>query len=229
MENKHFIIIEDDVVLAKQFKEMLELESFEVQVYHSSEDFLMGSKINDKLCIYLIDINLPGLNGTELVKVIRHRDKLSHIFIISGEMNTSIFGKSLELGADDFLFKPYNPEHLLLKVINAQSKLRILTRSMMDYGVKLLPEARLISRDGIKLKLTNREYAISECLLRNPEKIHSRESLVKEISDVDITERTIDVHISSLRKKLPELNLEIETLRGKGYRIKSFEARAVAL
>ncbi len=172
---------------------------------------------------------LPGLAGSELVKVIRYKDKISPIFIISGQSPDSALQKCLSAGADDFLSKPYNPDHLLLKVLNAQTKLRFMIGSMMEFGVKLVPEAKLVSRDGIKVKLTNREYSIMETLLSLPEEILSREKLIKEMADDEITARTIDVHVSSLRKKIVKLELEIETCRGKGYRVKGLALKAMAI
>lgn len=230
MATNNFVIIEDDVILAGQLKSILELESFEVQVYHSSEEFLLTSKSAQVTpFIYLIDLNLPGLTGSELVKVIRFKDKLSPIFIISGASLDTGLSKCLSAGADDYLLKPYNPDHLLLKIKNAQTKLRFMIGSMMEFGVKLIPEAKLVSRDGLKAKLTNREYAIMELLLSAPDKVHSRETLIKEIGDTEITERTIDVHISGLRKKIEKISLEIETCRGKGYRVKGLEIKPVAI
>lgn len=230
MQTKNFIVIEDDMALAFQFKAMLEMERFTVHVFHSAEDYLMSARVAPNVPhIYLIDLNLPGLAGSELVKVIRYKDKISPIFIITGESPDSGLQKCLSAGADDYLCKPYNPDHLLMKVLNAQVKLRFMLGSMMDFGVKLMAEARLVSRDGEKVKLTNREYAIIEKLLSSPDEVVSREMLIKEIGDDEITERTIDVHISSLRKKVSKLELEIETCRGKGYRISGHEIRAEAI
>lgn len=230
MQPKNFIVIEDDVALASQFKAMLEMEKFTVQVYHSAEDYLLSPGSAQTVPhIFLIDLNLPGLAGSELVKVIRYKDKLSPIFIISGQSPDSALERCLSAGADDYLCKPYNPDHLLLKVLNAQIKLRFMIGSMMDFGVKLVSEARLISRDGKKVQLTNREYAIMETLLSFPEEILSRERLLKEIGDDEITERTIDVHISSVRRKITSIDLEIETCRGKGYRVKGLELNAVGI
>lgn len=230
MATKNFVIIEDDVLLASQLKTVLEMAAYDVKVYHSSEEFLLSSKMNQLTpFIYLIDLNLPGLAGSELVKVIRYKDKISPIFMISGTTLNTALEECLSAGADDYLLKPYNPDHLLLKINNAQAKLGFMMGSMMDFGVKLLPEAKLICRDGLKAKLTNREYSIMERLLSAPNEVHSREKLIKEIGDAGITERTIDVHISALRKKIEKISLEIETCRGKGYRIKGLEIKPVAI
>lgn len=227
---ENFVVIEDDLALAGQFKAMLELESFKVNVFHSAEDYLLSPQSQSKTpYIYLIDLNLPGLAGSELIKVIRHKDKIAPVFIISGESPEIALKKCLDLGADDYLAKPYNPDHLILKIRNAQNKLKFLITSMIGYGVKLIPEANLISRDGSKLRLTGMEFAIIEKLLAHPDEVISRVRLIKEICGKEITERTVDVHVSNLRKKLIKIDLGIDTLRGMGYRIKNLEQTAVSI
>lgn len=229
MNTKQLVIIEDDILLAKQLKEIFELSDYDVKVFNTAEDYLFSKAGLNSPAIYLIDLNLPGLMGIDLMKVIRHQDKFSAIFVITGESALDAVKKSLTAGADDFISKPFNPEHLLLKVKNAHAKLQLLRSSMIDVGVKLVPDACLVSRNGHKMKLTNREYAIIKKLLSTPDEIFSREVLVKEMRDNDITERTVDVHVSSLRRKLSKLGLKIETIRGKGYRVSGLEMKAVSL
>lgn len=220
MNAKNVVVIEDDVELAEQTKTMLEMNSFHVDVFHSAEDFLLSSIVSPvNPHIFLIDLNLPGLAGCELIKVIRYKDKVSPIFMISGATQDEFLNKCLSAGADDYILKPYNPDHLLLKIKNAQIKLRHFLGSTIDFGVKLVPEAKLLSRDGVKMKLTNREYAIVEQLISSPDEIHTREMLVKKIGNDEVTVRTIDVHVSTARKKIEKLKIGIETMRGLGYRI----------
>lgn len=217
---KNFVVIEDDVVLSEQMRMMLELQTFHVGVFHSAEEYLMNAKVAPHIPnIYIIDLNLPGLGGCELVKVIRYKDKVSPIFMVSGSTLDENLKMCLAAGADDYVLKPYNPDHLMLKIANSQIKLRYFLGLNIDFGVKLVPEAKLIARDGVKLKLTNREFAIVEQLISAPDEIHSREELVKNIGIDEITVRTIDVHVSSVRKKMRKLNIGIQTMRGLGYRI----------
>lgn len=220
MDTKSIVVIEDDKQMAAQLKLLLEMQSFKVSVFHSAEDYLLNLNVSpNQPYLYLLDLNLPGLGGCELVKVIRFKDKVSPIFMISGATQDHDLNTCLSAGADDYVLKPYNPDHLLLKIQNAFSKLRFFLGSAIDYGVKLVPEANLVARDGIRVQLTNREFAIIEQLITTPDEIHTREVLVKKMGCEDVTERTIDVHVSSLRKKIEKLQIGVETLRGKGYRI----------
>lgn len=220
MPAKNFVVIDDDALLAQALRIMLEMESFKVQVFHSAEDYLLSISVSPSTPqIYLIDLNLPGLGGCELVKVIRFKDKVSPIFMISGDSKDHSLKRCLAAGADDYMLKPYDPDLLMLKIQNAREKLKIYMGTAMDFGIKMVPEAKLISRDGLKTKLTNNEYAIFDQLMSAPDQIHTRQDLIKRIGNPDLTERTIDVHVSSVRRKLEKLDLGIETLRGKGYRV----------
>lgn len=191
---------------------------FEVESYKSAEDFFLSKKFHEH-GIYLIDIGLPGIKGEDVIKTIRSRDKISPIFIVSGNHDLNDITRGLESGADDYLLKPFNPDHLLTKVINAKNKTALIIKNMMNVGIKLIPEANSVMRDGTALTVTSREFKIVSFLLQNENKIISREELVTEFDDQEITVRTIDVHISSLRKKLDKVHLAIETVRGQGYKI----------
>ncbi|MBA2405945.1 MAG: response regulator transcription factor [Bdellovibrionales bacterium] len=213
------VIIEDEVLLASQMKILLEMQKFTVSSFNTAEDFIFCFSTFTAPTLYLIDLHLPGLSGSELVKLIRYKDKISSIFVISGDNDADEISECLKSGADDYLQKPYNPDHFMLKLVNTHNKMKVLLSTMLNVGVKLIPEANLIIRDGIKIKLTKREYGIIQQLLSKPEDIQSRENLVEAMIGNDITDRTIDVHVHSLRKKISKVKMTIETCRGQGYKV----------
>ncbi|HXH31765.1 MAG TPA: response regulator transcription factor [Bacteriovoracaceae bacterium] len=213
------VIIEDDKILAQQIRLLLEFESFEVQVYHTAEDFIMRLPLNSSPTLYLLDLGLPGVKGIELVKLIRYKDKVSQIFMISGHNDDREISECFKLGADDYINKPCNPDHLLLKLVNARQRLMNLLESTHTYGLSLLPEGNLVIRDGARVQLTRREFGIMDLLIKNPKDVHSREILINNVCSPEATDRTIDVHIHSLRKKIKKINLEVETCRGLGYKL----------
>jgi DNA-binding response OmpR family regulator len=204
--------------LAKQLEAILKLNDFHVESFQNAEDFLL-SKFSFVNCLYLIDLQLPGIQGKELINLIRVKDKFSPIFILSGNFDDQKITDVLKCGADDYVQKPYNPDHLLGKLVNAFKKLETFHSDQMSVGIKLVPEADLVMREGKALRLTSKEFSIIEQLLKDREKIHCREDLIEHIGSKEITARTIDVHVSGLRKKLEIIDLEIETVRGKGYKI----------
>lgn len=218
MKGKIAIVIEDDLILTKQLEAILKLNEFEVISFSNAEDFLL-SKSSYQNCLYLIDLHLPGIQGKELINLIRVKDKFSPVFILSGNFDDQKITEVLKSGADDYVQKPYHPDHLLGKIVNAFKKLESFHSDQMSVGIKLVPEADLVMREGKALRLTSKEFSIIEQLLKDPEKTYCREDLIEHIGSKEITARTIDVHVSGLRKKLEVIDLEIETVRGKGYKI----------
>ncbi len=212
------VIIEDEKDVGEMLKFLLEKNSFNVDFYQSAEDFFLAKKFYST-CVYIIDQTLPGIQGEDVIRTIRSKDKLSPVFIISGKTEGDDISQGLACGADDYLPKPFNTDHLIQKVINSVLKTNIILDNLMNVGIKLIPEANSIIHDGATVNLTSREYLIVESLLKKPGTIVTREELVTDFDDSEVTIRTIDVHVSSLRKKLEKVKLVIDTVRGKGYKI----------
>jgi DNA-binding response OmpR family regulator len=212
------VIIEDEKDVGEMLKFLLEKNSFDVDFYQSAEDFFLAKKFYST-CVYIIDQSLPGIQGEDVIRTIRSKDKLSPVFIISGKTEGEDISQGLACGADDYLPKPFNTDHLIQKVINSVQKTNIILENLMNVGIKLIPEANSVIHDGATVNLTSREYLIVESLLKKPGTIVTREELVTDFDDSEVTIRTIDVHVSSLRKKLEKVKLSIETVRGKGYKI----------
>lgn len=212
------VIIEDEKDVGEMLKFLLEKNSFQVDFYQSAEDFFLAKKFY-ATCVYIIDSNLPGIQGEDVIRTIRSKDKLSPVFIISGKTEGEDISHGLACGADDYLPKPFNTEHLLQKVRNSVSKTNVILDNLMNVGIKLIPEANSLLLDGTTVTLTSREFTIVQSLIKKPGDIITREELVGNFDDPEVTIRTIDVHVSSLRKKLENVKMSIETVRGKGYKI----------
>jgi len=212
------VIIEDEKDVGEMLKFLLEKNSYDVDFYSSAEDFFLAKKFYPT-CVYIIDSNLPGIKGEDVIRTIRSKDKLSPVFMISGNTDLKDISLGLASGADDYLSKPFNTDHLLQKVRNSVDKTNIILENLMNVGIKLIPEANSIIHDGATVNLTSREFTIMDKLLKSPGTIVTREELVADFDDSEVTIRTIDVHVSSLRKKLEKVKLAIETVRGKGYKI----------
>lgn len=212
------VIIEDEKSVTDMLKYLMEQNDFKVESYSSAEDFFLTKKVHGH-CIYLVDSRLPGIQGEDVIRTIRSKDKISPVFMISGNTEMLDITNSLKSGADDYVLKPFNPDHLIVKIKNATSRTALILKNLMNVGIKLLPEANSILKDGELVSLTSREFKIMSFLLESKNEIISREKMVGDFDDPEVTTRTIDVHISSLRKKLSNVNLSIETIRGQGYRI----------
>jgi len=217
---KSICIIEDEIDIAESIKSYMETKGFNAIIFESCEDYLKNAP-EDFNGIYLIDWNLPGIPGLELVKKIRSKDVLSPVFMVSAYNKKEDIIEGLKAGADDYITKPFSFEELELRVENAMTKFGIaLTSGSNKSDFQLIKDASAFIKNGVTVNLTAREFIIFESLINNEGKPQTREDLINCFDKEEkMTSRNIDVHVFSLRKKLKEVELVIETVWGKGYKI----------
>jgi DNA-binding response OmpR family regulator len=219
MQLGNICIIEDEVDIAEALSEYLENANYNVVSYLSAEDYYEESE-DDFRGLYLIDWNLPGDPGINIVKRIREKDKFSPIFMVSAFSKNEDIIRGLKAGADDYITKPFNLEELLMRVNNATSKYGHIQSEINLDRIQLLPEAAAFIKDNKTVNLTVREFIIFEKLFLEINNPTSREDLIKCFKNDDkMTVRNIDVHIFSLRKKVKQVELQIETVWGLGYKL----------
>ena len=218
--NKQICMIEDEEEISETIKEYLNTKDFEVFTFGSAEDFY-ENKPEDFVGIYLVDWNLPGEPGIELVKKIRSKDMLSPIFMVSAYNQKNDIIEGLKAGADDYITKPFSFEELEVRIENAHTKYSLVLKSGAEKSdFQLLKDAKAFIKGGTTVNLTAREYGIFESLLGNEGQPLTREDLIKCFDKDDkMTNRNIDVHVFSLRKKIKNVDMQIETVWGKGYKI----------
>lgn len=216
---KTIVLIEDEKDIADALKYLLESHNFVVNFFLTAEEFLSSQNRPDH-CVYLIDWNLPGIKGIDIVRSIRMKDKLSPVFMISAYNKADQIIEGLQTGADDYITKPFNYEELLAKITNAYGKVMSFQDNLINVGLKLIPEAHTIIKDGVTVNLTSREFVIFNHLYKNQSAASTREELINQFEkDMEMTSRNIDVHIFSLRKKMSKVKITIETVWGTGYKI----------
>lgn len=214
----HVVIIEDEKDTLDALVQLFELHNYKVSGFSSSHEFL-GAQLEPTTFLYLIDWNLPGLPGTEIVKMIRAKDKTSPIFMMSANNRQEQVLEALKYGADHYFKKPFCMDELLMRLNNAYFKVDHFKETLINIGVKLLPEASTVIKDGIPLPLTEREFKIFQQLYLTDGPL-SREELLKCFDpEMQKSSRNIDVHIFSLRKKLAQVKMAINTVWGVGYKL----------
>jgi DNA-binding response OmpR family regulator len=226
MAKEKILIIEDDKNIAKLVKYNLEKAGYECSLAATGEKAL---EILETLSIDLIilDIMLPGMDGFEACRLIKERPKLRNIPLImltaKGEELDRVVG--FELGADDYIVKPFSPRELILRIkaILRRGKTEEVKKDVLQVGnlVIDIPE-RKVTLNQKEIELTPMEFKLLATLLERQGRVQSRERLLSDIWEIeaDIDTRTIDTHIKRLRKKLAKLGSLIETVRGLGYRFK---------
>jgi two-component system response regulator CpxR len=223
----HILIIDDDVALCELVTEYLEPLGFQIETIHrgdaGAERALAGEH-----SLVVLDVMLPGLNGFEVLRRIRAESKIPVLMLTArGDDIDRIVG--LEIGADDYLPKPFNPRELtariraiLRRTSSDTAADRVLEKRLCVGDVELDSGTRAISRSGENVELTAVEFELLEKLLRAAGEIVTREELSKKVLGRSSSpfDRSIDMHISNLRKKLGVRlggTERIKTVRGVGY------------
>ncbi|MFP5459216.1 MAG: response regulator transcription factor [Bacteriovoracia bacterium] len=216
---KRFVtIIEDEKEIGESLAIFLRTKNFEVRHYLTAEDFF-SDRNHPGNGIYLVDWNLPGIKGTDVIRTIRTRDKISPIFMLSAYSKNQEVVEGLKAGADDYLIKPFDFDALTVRIENAWAKLSQLEGDLMSHGVKLLPEATSVMKDGVTVSLTAREYVIFRLLYESGDTV-TRETIISQFDVKEkMTVRNVDVHIFFLRRKLKKIDMVIDTVWGAGYKL----------
>jgi two-component system phosphate regulon response regulator PhoB len=225
MAPSRILIIEDERALAKVLGYNLEREGYEVTIAHDGQEGLTRALTHPPDCI-ILDLMLPTLSGLEVCRELRANEQTRSVPIImltaKTEETDQLVGFSL--GADDYVTKPFSVQVLLqrIKALQRRSESASNGDVLEHLGVKIdRVKHRALASDQV-LDLTPTEFRLLECLLRQPGRAFSRHQLMDAaIGDGAIVlERTIDVHIKTLRRKLGAAGDYIETVRGVGYRFR---------
>ena len=214
----HILVVDDDDGIRSLVKRYLNENKYLVTTADSAEDASEKVKIV-KFDLIILDIMMPGKNGLEFIS--EHKNELDTPIILltaKGQANERVEG--LEIGADDYLPKPFEPKELLLRIKNILNKTKKsdLKRVIEFENIKIDLNKQLIFKNDLEFKINNTEKIILEKMINNPGKTFKRMEIGKLI-DLD-KERSIDVIITRLRKKIeldPKNPKFLQTIRGAGY------------
>ena len=229
MAQQKILIVEDDKNISKLIRYNLEKAGFVCETTITGEDAL---DILDEQAIDLIilDIMLPKMDGLETCKQIKKDKKLAAIPVVmltaKGEEVDRIVG--FELGADDYVVKPFSPRELVLRIkaILGRGKPREIPQDILEIDDLKVDVPRCKVTIGKKeIRLTAMEFKLLVTLIKKKGRVQSREQLLDEVWNLaaDVTTRTVDTHVKRLRQKLGNMGKFVETVRGYGYRIKEEE------
>jgi DNA-binding response OmpR family regulator len=221
---KHIFVIDDEKNIREILKKYIENEGFKVTLFENG-NYVMSEMNRLKPDLLVIDIMMPGIDGLELCKQIRKNSDIPIVFVTAKDEELDrILG--LELGADDYLTKPFSPRELVVRTKNIFRRLQSNTPNMLETelkDIKLFKSRRIVEKDGIEIKFTTKEYDLFGFLIENLSMPFTREQLLEKIWGYDYLgdERLIDDLVKRIRKKLTENSskVEITTVWRYGYRI----------
>lgn len=213
------LLVEDDPILATGLSLSFELEGY--GVIHSTNGKDALEKIEEHrfdLCV--LDIGLPDISGLDLCKKIRALLPQTPIIFLTAQTDEDTVVRGLQLGANDFIKKPFSHKELLMR-IKVQLRNNSWSEQKIIHDLEIYPDRREIHFEAKSLPLNRRQYEILTYLLQNEGKIVEREKL---ISNDDVSDRSVDSHISQLRKLLAKHRvnqIQINSIYGIGYRLEA--------
>ena len=213
--------VEDDKNISHLINVALSKQGYSVESFYDGETFLR--RFNEqKPNLILLDMMLPNIQGSEILKQIRENDENDDIQIIIVSANRMVMDKvdGLDLGADDYIEKPFDILELMSRV-NSKARRFFKKQRIINGSLTLDIKKHEFYKDGILIELTNKEFEIIELLMKKNGEVVSREELFNHIWGNDILEsRTIDMHIKALRQKIKDTDGRIiKSVYGIGYKI----------
>lgn len=217
------LVVEDEENIALGLKGDLELEGYEVEVIADGEEALQTA-ISEEFDLMLLDIMLPGKDGFEICRELRKSGSKIPIIVVTAKTQEAEMVLGLELGADDYITKPFSPMELRARIKAVLRRSNGDDINLYRFGDFEVDMKRFEVRHlGTPLRLTPIEFKIISAFVRHPGQVLSRDRLLDLVwgQDVFVTDRVVDTHITNLRKKLccdEENESYIVSVRGVGYR-----------
>jgi DNA-binding response OmpR family regulator len=223
MKRARVLIIDDDVELCRLLDERLSTEGFSMEAIHNGQQGLERALAQD-YALVILDLMLPGMKGLDVLRQMRERSDMPVLILTArGEDVDRILG--LELGADDYLPKPFHPRELLARmhaILRRTNPVKTANAPLIVDDIRLDASAREVWVGETRLELTSAEYCLLAALLHHAGQVVTREHLTEVVlgHKPGPFDRVIDVHISNVRRKLAQVadaGERIKAVRGSGY------------
>ncbi len=221
------LVLEDELALAEGIRDALELKGY--QVHHCADGSGAAAAIDElKPDLLILDLMLPGKNGLDVLRELRSEGKSTRVLILSALASEDDLLMGFQLGADDYMKKPFSPKELMARV-EAQFRRVRLDSSMPEMlelpgGIRVDMARLEVHRDEQVIALTPREADMLTYLIENRDRVVTRDDLLLDVwhyKSANVETRTVDIHIVGLRRKVepdPANPTLIQTVRGRGYR-----------
>jgi two-component system phosphate regulon response regulator PhoB len=227
MSKETILVVDDEEDILELVRFNLDREGYAVHCAETGEEALRKVK-ETKVDLMVLDLMLPGMNGLEVTRLLKNDSATCNLPVImltaKGEEPDIVTG--LELGADDYVTKPFSPRVLIARVravLRRRSQPQASTdKTIHIYELSIDPGRRVVVADGDPIDLTYTEFQVLFLLTRRPGWVFTRTQIVDAVrgDDYPVTDRSVDVQIVGLRKKLGPFGKYVETVRGVGYRFK---------
>jgi two-component system phosphate regulon response regulator PhoB len=223
------LVVEDDETIRETVRDALELEGFAVVACGNGRDalqILQRAPEGEGFSLVVLDLMLPGLGGLDVCRQLRQANNQTPILVVSARDSETDRVLGLEVGADDYLVKPFGMRELVARcraLLRRSTNGGTSSKQVVHANLCLYPEECRVTRDGLDVNLSPKEYRLLELFMQHPRRVWSRDKLLEQVWGHDYfgDSKTVDVHIRWLREKLelnPSAPEHLVTVRGFGYR-----------
>lgn len=214
------LFVEDEVKITDALKELCKIQNIDCDIANDGEEGLLFA-LNPIYDVIVLDIMLPVKSGLEILKEVRDRNITTPVLLLTAKGTVDDRVKGLDLGADDYLVKPFSAKELFARI-------RALSRrpdheikgEIIDFeDVNFNTKKNTLQTEQNEFKLSVKEAKILEMLIKRPNQVFTREQILDRVwgFDKEVNENNIEIYVHNLRKKLAETNVKIDTIRGVGY------------
>lgn len=218
------LIVEDDLEIQNLVNYFLKKEGYRTEKTDNGLDALKLLK-KDKFDFVILDLMLPQLSGNHVAKIVKEMPEeygSPFIIMLSAKVQIEDVLEGFSLGADDYLKKPFDPRELIARIKRISLQNQIQTSSLYQFHSLILDDKKhLVLIDDTEIELSKKEYDLLFFLLRNKGLVISRDKILDEVwgTSYYLGDRTVDVYVSKLREKLPQISSYIKTIKGVGYKL----------
>lgn len=220
----HVLVVEDHMKMANYLRQALEEQGYAVDITNTGREALDWAAVVE-FDLIVLDLMLPEVDGVTVCRTLRDRDTQSLILMLTARDAVDDRVLGLDAGADDYLVKPFELKELLarLRALERRQPGHLGSNTLQVADLTMNTRTRRVMRGDTLIHLTNKEYAVLECLMREPERVLTRTEIAESVWNYDVYNQSnvVDVYIRNLRRKIDDpvgLKL-IHTVRGAGYRL----------
>ena len=214
------LFIEDEVKITDALQELCKIQNIDCDVANDGEEGLLFA-LNPIYDVIVLDIMLPMKSGLEILKEVRDRDITTPVLMLTAKGTVDDKVKGLDLGADDYLIKPFSAKELFARIraLSRRPDHEIKGEIISFEDVSFNTKKNMMQTPENEYKLSVKEAKILEMLLKRPNQVFTREHILDRVwgFDKEVNENNIEIYVHNLRKKLANTNVKIDTIRGVGY------------
>lgn len=214
------LFIEDEKKITDALKELCRIQNIDCDVANDGEEGLLFA-LNPIYDVIVLDIMLPGKNGLEILKEVRDHDITTPILLLTAKGTVDDKVKGLDLGADDYLVKPFSAKELFARIraLSRRPDNEIKGECIDFEDVSFNTKKNTLITKSNEYKLSVKESKILEMLIKRPNQVFTREQILDRVwgFDKEVNENNIEIYVHNLRKKLADTDVKIDTIRGVGY------------